>query len=305
METSNLNVVTGAFSYTGKYITRRLLSMGKRIKTLTGHPNRPSPFGEQVSVAPFNFDKPAELAKSLVGVSTLYNTYWVRFGYEQTTFYHAVRNTLTLFRAAQEASVRRIVHISITNPDENSPLPYFKGKAVLETALQESGLSFAIIRPTVLFGGDGILINNIAWFLRKFPLFAVPGSGEYRLQPVHVEDLAHLAVEAGYQNANIVMDAVGPETYTYADLVRLIAQTLGSRARIIHAPAAVTLRLAKILGFILRDVVLTREEIDGLMAGLLVSDDPPTGETRFSVWLKQNADTLGRRYASEVDRHYR
>lgn len=300
-----LNVVTGAFGYTGRYITRRLLDMGERVKTITGHPGRPNPFGDDVSVGPFNFDQPAELVKSLEGASTLYNTYWVRFGYEETTFYQAVRNTLTLFSAAQEAGVCRIVHVSITNPDENSPLPYFKGKAILENALKESGLSHAIIRPTVIFGREDILVNNIAWFLRKFPIFAVPGSGKYRLQPIYVEDMAQIVVEAGHQDTNTVIDAVGPEAYAYEHLVRLIAESVGSRARIIHVAPSVALLLAKILGFFVRDVVLTREEIDGLMAGLLVSDGPPTGKTRFSDWLKQNADLLGRQYASEVNRHYR
>ncbi len=56
MTVSELNVVTGAFGFTGKYIARRLLSMGKRVRTLTGHPNRPNPFGDQVSVVPFHFD---------------------------------------------------------------------------------------------------------------------------------------------------------------------------------------------------------------------------------------------------------
>ena len=305
MGTYNLNVVTGAFGYTGKYITRRLLQMGERVKTITGRPDRPNPFGDQVSASPFNFDQPAELVKTLQGASTLYNTYWVRFDYEQTTFYEAVRNTLTLFSAAQEAGIRRVVHVSITNPDEDSPLPYFKGKAVLETALKESGLSYAIIRPTVVFGREDILINNIAWCLRRLPIFVIPGSGAYKLQPIYVEDMAEIAVEAGHQDTNSVIDAVGPETYSYQDLVRLIAETVGSRARIVHVSPALALRLAKILGILVHDVVLTREEIDGLMAGLLVSDDPPTGKTRFSEWLKQNADVLGRQYSSETSRHYR
>ncbi|MFQ5343721.1 MAG: SDR family oxidoreductase [Anaerolineae bacterium] len=305
METPELNVVTGAFGYTGKYITRRLLSMGEQVKTITSHPGRPTPFGDQVSASPFNFDQPAELVKTLQGASTLYNTYWVRFDYEQTTFYEAVRNTLTLFSAAQEAGIRRVVHVSITNPDEDSPLPYFKGKAVLETALKESGLSYAIIRPTVIFGREDILINNIAWCLRRLPFFVIPGSGRYKLQPVYVEDMAEIAVEAGHQDTNSVIDAVGPEMYSYQDLVRLIAETVGSRARIVHVSPALALRLAKILGILVRDVVLTREEIDGLMAGLLVSDDPPTGKTRFSDWLKQNADVLGLQYSSEMSRHYR
>lgn len=305
MYTPRLNVVTGAFGYTGKYITRRLLDIGEQVKTITGHPDRSSPFGDKVDASPFNFDQPAELVKTLEGASTLYNTYWVRFSYDQRTFERAVQNTRALFRAAHEAGVHRVVHISITNPSEDSPLPYFRGKAVLEGALKESDLSYAIIRPTVIFGREDILINNIAWFLRKFPVFAVPGAGRYKLQPIYVEDVVDIAVEAGHQETNTIIDAVGPEIYTYEDLVRLIADVVGSSARIIHVPPALMFVLARILGFVLRDVVLTREEIDGLMAGLLVSNDSPTGKTRFSDWVKRNAATLGRQYASEMGRHYR
>lgn len=304
MSTPQLNIVTGAFGYTGKYITRQLLDMGERVKTITGHPNRPNPFGSQVKAVPFHFDKPAELAESLEGASTLYNTYWIRFAYERVTFDQAIQNTLTLFKAAIEAGVRRVVHVSITKASEDSPLPYFRGKAMLEKALKESGLSYAIIRPTLLFGREDILINNIAWFLRKFPVFAVPGSGRYKLQPVYVEDVADIAVKAGHHATNAIIDAVGPETYSYEELVRLIAEEIGSTARIIHVPPAFALVQTKVLNLIVRDVVLTQEEIDGLMAGLLVSDNPPTGKTRLSQWLKQHADTIGRQYASEVGRHY-
>ncbi len=304
MSTPHLNIVTGAFGYTGKYITRRLLEMGERVKTITGHPKRPNPFDGEVSAVPFTFDKPAELAKSLEGATTLYNTYWIRFTYGRVTFDRAIQNTLALFRAAREAGVRRVVHVSITKPSEDSPLPYFRGKAILEKVLKDSGLSYAIIRPTVIFGHGDILINNIAWLLRKFLVFAIPGSGRYKLQPVYVEDMANIAVKAGHHDTNTIIDAVGPEIYTYEDLVRLIAETIGSSARIIHVPPTLTLVLTKVLNLIVRDVVLTREEIDGLMTGLLVSHARPTGKTCLSQWLKLNADTIGRQYASEVGRHY-
>lgn len=302
---SELNVVTGAFGYTGKYITRRLLSMGKRIKTLTGHPDRHNPFGDQVSVAPFNFDDPAELIKSLQGASTLYNTYWVRFSYGQLGFEQAIQNTQTLIKAAEEAGVRRMVHISITNASVESPLPYFSGKGVLEQAIVQSTLSYAIIRPTVIFGTEDILINNIAWFLRRFPVFVVPGSGDYRLQPVFVEDVAQIATRAGQQDDNAIIDAVGPDIYTFDQLVRLIAEKAGSKARIIHLRPGLALFLARLISYAVNDVVLTRDEVDGLMANLLVSDAPPTGRTRLSDWLDEQANYVGTRYASELNRHYR
>lgn len=305
MEAPELNVVTGAFGYTGKYITRRLLSVGKGVRTLTGHPNRENPFGEQVSVSPFDFDNPSELTKTLRGATTLYNTYWVRFSHGQVTFDKAVENTKTLIKAAEEAGVHRIVHVSVTNASKESPLPYFRGKGLVEKVVVHSRLSYAIIRPTLIFGAEDILINNIAWLLRRFPVFAVPGSGDYRVQPVFVEDVAEIAVSAAHHDESIIVDAVGPQTYTFDELVRLIADNIQSRARIIHLRPGIALFLSRMIGYLLRDVLLTRHEVEGLMSNLLVSESPPTGQTRLSDWLGQNADSVGARYASELNRHYR
>ena len=305
IETQELNVVTGAFGYTGKYITQRLLSIGKRVRTLTGHPNRPNPFGNQISVAPFHFDNPAELTRALQGATTLYNTYWVRFPYGQVTYDNAVAHTKTLINAAKEAGLRRIVHISITNASEASPFPYFRGKGVLEKAIIQSGISYAIIRPTVIFGHEDILINNIAWFLTKFPVFAIPGDGNYQLQPVFVEDVAGIAVNAGQSNDNMIIDAVGPEIFKYEELIRLIADRVQSKAKIMHLRPGMALFLSRFIGYMVKDVVLTRDEVEGLIANLLVSKNPPTGKTRLSDWLSQHADTIGRHYASELNRHYR
>ena len=302
---SELNVVTGAFGYTGKYIARRLLADGIRVKTLTGHPERPNPFGAQVVAAPFNFDDLPTLIDQLSGASTLYNTYWVRFSRGEVTFDRAVESTRTLIQAAKDAGVGRIVHVSITNPSLNSSLPYFRGKAQVEEAIIDSGISYAIIRPTVIFGIEDILINNIAWMLRRFPLFVVPGGGGYRFQPIFVEDLAGLAVDAGGQEDNLILDAAGPETYTFDEFVRLVGQTMGSRTKIVHLPSALALGISKIVGYFLGDVVLTRDEISGLMSDLLISDAPPAGNTSLKSWLTINVATLGGSYTSELDRHYR
>ena len=294
METVELNMVTGAFSYTGKYITRQLLSMRKKVRvlTLTGHPNREKLFGSEVSAFPFNFDNPSQLTKSLQGVTTLYNSYWIRFPYGQVTFNRAVENTRTLITCAEEAGVSRIVHISITSASEESPFPYFRGKGLVEKIIIHSKLSYAIIRPTVIFGTEGILINNIAWHLRRLPIFAVPGSGDYRIQPVFVEDLAGIAVSAAQRDDNIVMDAVGPDIYTFDELVRLISSKIRTRVWIVHLMPRLVLLLTKLLGYALKDVVLTRDEIAGLMSNLLISEGSPTAKTRLSEWLEQNADNV-------------
>ena len=299
-----MDVVTGAFGYTGKYITRRLLDMGAEVKTLTGHPDRPDPFGGAVKAEPFNFDKPAELAKQLSGVSTLYNTYWVRFDRGRVTFDWAVENIKTLIHAAREAGVKRLVHVSISNPSSDSPLPYFRGKGLVEEAIMASGLSYAILRPTVVFGLEDVLLNNIGWLVRKFPFFVVPGKGDYQMQPIFVEDLAELAVEAGRSREDRILDAAGPELYTFDELVRLIACAVGGRVGIVHAPPSLALLLSRVVGRAIGDVVLTKEEVEGLMAGLLVSSSPPLGKTSFRAWMNENGHLIGRSYTSELRRHY-
>ncbi len=238
------------------------------------------------------------------GASILYNTYWVRFSYGGLSHGRAVRNTQTLIHAAEAAGVKRIVHVSITNPSIDSPLPYFKGKAELEQAIQASSLSYAILRPAVLFGEGEILINNIAFMLRRFPLFAIPGTGEYRVQPIFVEDLAELAVDGGQRSDSYTLDAVGPETYTYTELVQTIRRAIGSKSRLVHLPAGLVRVASGVLGAILKDVVLTEDEIKGLMADLLVSHQPPTGRTSLENWIKSHLESIGKTYASELAHHY-
>lgn len=305
METSTLDIVTGAFGYTGKYITQRLLAAGQRVRTLTGRPDRPNPFGNQIEVAPFNFEHPGELIESLRGATTLFNTYWVRFPHGAVTYEKAIQNTTTLIRAAEEAGVRRIVHVSITSASTESPFPYFRGKGILEQTIMRSRLSYAIIRPTVIFGAEDILVNNLAWILRRFPVFTVPGNGDYRVQPIFVEDMADIAVRTAQERDNVIIDAVGPETFSFNELVRLIADQVGSRARVIHVPTGLALFLSRVIGSLVGDVMLTRDEAGGLMGNLLVSEGPPTGQKRLSDWLSENADRVGAEYASELRRHYR
>lgn len=305
MANKELNIVTGAFGYTGRHITRRLLAAGKDVKTLTGHPDRPNEFGDKVAVAPLDFSDPAKLTRSLEGASTLFNTYWIRFSHDGMTFDKAVENSKTLIKAASDAGIRRIVHISITNPSASSPLPYYSGKAEVEKAIMESNLSYAILRPNVIFGDEGILINNIAWMLRSFLFFAVPGSGDYKLQPMYTDDLADLAAGLAEKADTTTIDAVGPEIYSFNDLLKLIAEKIGAGTKIIHLNPTIALYLSRIVGWFLRDVVLTSDEVDGLHANLLVSDQTPTGKTKLSDWLTENSSWLGKAYMSELKKHYR
>jgi uncharacterized protein YbjT (DUF2867 family) len=296
--------VTGAFSYSGKYITKKLLEKGEEVYTLTGHPDRPDPFGGRVRACPLDFEDEQGLVRSLRGADVFVNTYWVRFDRGANTQPRAVENTRKLVKAAVSAGVKRIVHISITNPSAESPLPYFWGKAANEKAVTDSGMSYAILRPTVLIGSEDILINNIAYLLRRFPVFGLPGDGSYRLQPVYVGDVADLAVEGVYRTDNYVVDAVGPDIFAFKEMVNLIGDKIGARRPLVPIPPSLALLAAQTLSLFVGDVLLTREEVDGLMANLLVSREPPLGKTRLADWLEANKAEVGKHYASELRRHF-
>lgn len=299
------HVVTGAFSYTGKYIARRLLAEGHTLRTLTGRPRSDEPLASEIETFPLDFANPATLADAMRGADTLYNTYWIRFERGAVTFEQAVENSRALIAAAVDAGVRRIVHVSAMSASSASPLAYFRGKGLVEEAIHASGLSYGILRPSLVFGLGDVLVNNIAWTLRRMPVMAAASGGRFEFQPVYVDDVAEIAVAAGREDADVTWDAVGPDRYTTPELIHLVADAIGRRAFVMPLPPRLFLASSTLLGLLLRDVIMTRDELASLMGGLLVSPEPPRGRTSLREWARENASSLGRKYASEVARHYR
>jgi NADH dehydrogenase len=301
---TGLDVVTGAFSYSGRAIAARLLAQDRAVRTLTGHPDRAAP-DSPIAVRPLDFADLPGLMHSLEGATTLYNTYWVRFARGRTDHALAVENSRTLFHAARQAGVQRIVHVSITNPSIESPYPYFRGKALVERALAETGEPYTVLRPAVLFGADGVLVNNIAWLLRRLPVFAIGGDGGYKIRPIHVDDLADLAVACAVDTDDRIVDAVGPDRPTFTELVHAIRNAVESRARVVRIPGALLPPLSGLLNTVLRDVLLTRDEFHAMADGLADTAGPATAPTRITDWLASHGQTLGLTYANELRRHFR
>jgi len=299
-----IHAVTGAFGYSGRYIASRLLDQGHEVITLTGSVDRDSELSTRVRAVPFDFDRPRRLAESLADVSVLYNTYWVRFNHRLFDHADAVAKSVVLFNAAREAGVERVVHVSITNPSRESPLSYFRGKAQVELALEQSGLSHAILRPAVLFGKEDILLNNIAWALRRLPVFGVFGDGSYGICPIFVDDLAEAAVRLGQTRETLVVDAVGPESFTYRELVETVSMAIGVPRPIVRVPGWMGWLAGRVIGSIQGDVMITMDEIRGLTAGLLHVDSQPLGHTSLTDWVSVNRESLGRRYTCELARRF-
>jgi uncharacterized protein YbjT (DUF2867 family) len=300
------DVVTGAFGFTGSRIAERLLAAGRGVHTIARRGPAAHALADQVRVEPYTYNDPQELRRRFDGVDTLYVTYWMRFPRSGVTFEPIVENVRRLVSAAADAGIRRVVYISVSNAAPDASTEYFRAKAQAEDAVRAVGIRHAIIRPTLLYGEGDILVNNMAWTLRRLPIFGIPGDGQYRVQPVHVDDVADLAVELGGGTDVVETDAAGPEVFTFDQLVGLVRSAVGSRSRLVHMPVNSVLLATRLMGFALRDVVLTRDEIRELMESLLVSGDgSPPRPTRFSDWVAARGPTIGRRWASELARNYR
>ncbi len=299
------DAVTGAFGFTGRALAEALVARGREVVTLSRRSGGTDPLAARITVEPLDFGQPDRLAAALDGVDTLFNTYWMRFPRAGRTFDDAIAESAVLFEAARRAGVRRLVHVSVVNADPAGPTPYVRGKGRLEALVSAGGLPWSIIRPTLTYGSGDILINNLAWALRRLPVYGLPGDGRYPIQPVHVEDVARICVEAAGGPSGSTVDAAGPETFEYRDLVGLVRRAVGSRSIVLPMPTTAVLAAARVLGAVVRDVVLTRDEVLELSSGFLTSAAPPHGRIRLSEWLPDHASSLGRRWASELARNYR
>lgn len=300
-EMDAIDLVTGTGGYSGSFIARRLLNEGRSVRTLTRDPKS---VGSPIDAFPYRFDQPAAMAEAFDGVDTFYNTFWVRFGHGGINHDDAVANSRALIDAAAKAGVRRIVHTSIMKPSLDSQYSYHRGKALVEEAVKESGLSYAILRPSVFFGGGDVLVNNVAYLVRRLPVFAIPGDGKYQVRPTHVEDFADRCVELGKTRENECINAGGPDTFTFKEFVSTIRDGVGAHCALVCAPAVLVKPFIFGLNKVTRDIVVHREELTSLMEGLASCDGPPVGNRRLTDYVSNNRATVGRKYASEIQRNF-
>ncbi|MFL5719692.1 MAG: SDR family oxidoreductase, partial [Chloroflexota bacterium] len=285
-------------------IARALVEAGNEVITLTRRVDHGDPLAVDIKAVALDFGRPAELAEALQGVDTLFNTYWIRFPRGTASFERAIAETNVLLAAARQAGVRRIVHVSVVGADQDGPTPYVRAKGVVEYAVKTSGLEWSIVRPTLTYGPDDILVNNMAWALRRLPVYGMPGDGHYPIQPVHVDDVARICIELANGEPGQIVDAAGPDQLPFRQMVEIVRSAVGSRSLVVPMPTWAVLGAARLLGLLVRDVVLTRHEVFELSTGFLTSIQPPRGEVRFEGWVREHADGLGRRWSSELARNY-
>jgi uncharacterized protein YbjT (DUF2867 family) len=299
-------LITGASGFIGGAVTQRLIDRAD-IRGLTSHPAK-NRFGDRVKSFPYDFSRPDRMAEAFRGVDVFVNSYYVRFNYGGLTFDDAVERSLVLIDLAREAGVRRIVHVSVSNANETSDLPYYRNKARIERLVADAGIDYTILRPALVVGDGDILVNNIAYFLRRLPAFTIFGDGSYRVQPMTVDAFGEIVVEAidgGHRNA--ILPVAGPSDWTFLEMVHAVRRAVASRALLVRAPAWFALAGLQVAGLFLGDVVLTSDEVKGLTREYLYADRPIRRGADFSAWLADPAvaSTLGRKYESELARHFR
>ena len=297
--------LTGAFGFTGRAIARQLVDQGRDVVTLTRRIDHADPLARSIESVALDFGRPTDLSRALGGVDTLFNTYWIRFPRGPESFERAIAESAVLLAAAREAGVRRIVHISVVGADHDAPTPYVRAKAVVEDMVRASGLEWSIVRPTLTYGAGDILVNNMAWALRRLPLYGMPGSGAYTIQPVHVDDVARICIDLADGKPGHTVDAAGPDVMPFREMVETVRSAVGSRSVILPMPTWTVLAAGRLLGLLVHDVVLTPDEISELTASFLTSRESPLGQIGFKAWVTSNADSLGRRWSSELARNYR
>jgi NADH dehydrogenase len=294
-------VITGAFSFTGSAVAREMIRRGWSVHTLT---NRTPPTdAKTLTSSPLKFDL-QYLKKTIEGADLFINTYWVRLPWKNIGFQTAIDSTRLLVKAVQEAKVPRLVHVSVSNAEKGANLGYYRGKFELETLIAGCGISYAIVCPTLILGPNDVLANNIAWFLRYFPVFPVPQGGRYRLQPITLSDTARIIADAAESAENIKVDAAGPEIFTFYDYLLVLARNCGVNPALVSAPNWVALAGLRMVEPFLGDIVLTREELLSLKQELLISNHSPLGKESVIEWLEGNAAQLGRKYANDLKRHF-
>ena len=293
-------VITGAFSYTGAAVACELLRRGYEIHTLTNRqPFSPS----KISFAPLRFEF-EHLKKELCRADVFINTYWVRFPYSRQSFTTAVANSKMLIDAAIAAGVKRIIQISVSNAQDGMNLGYYAGKAKVDDYVHRCPIPFAIVRPTLVVGEADVLTNNIVWLLRHFPIFLIPGNAEYRLQPITLHDTACIISEMVEDQSCKEIDAAGPDIMSFRDYVRLVARACHLKRPIISVPEGFALGFLQLIQPLLRDIILTREELLGLKQELLISHKAPLGKESIADWLKLHGNRLGYRYVNDIKRHF-
>ena len=292
--------VAGGSGFIGRAIVRRLAAIPTiKVRVLTRDPKKArarSTESDAVEFVAADVNDPAGLAAAVASADTIVNA--VQFdGYpienpaRGLTFNRVdYGGTVALIAAANAAGVKHFIYISGAAADERSPNPAFRAKGRAERALRDSGLTYTILRPSLVYGPEDRVVNGIARALRMTPVMIVPGTGRQLLRPLLVDDLAAcVALAISGRGRNGIFEIGGRDPMSFDDLVRLVMEITGRRRPLVHVPEPLLL-IAGAIAEKLPGALFSRDAVAFLVADNDCDIKPLTAE--FGLTMTPARDGL-------------
>lgn len=238
-------LVTGGTGFVGGHIVAQALQEGLKVRCLVRRPDAPEAralSAKGVGIVVGNVLRPESLKPAMEGVEGVIHLVGIIFERREGGFHEVhVNGTQNVLAVAQEAGVKRYVHMSALGTRPNAVSRYHQTKWEAEEAVRASGLPYTIFRPSIIFGPGDEFINVFARIIRRLPVIPVAGTGKTPLQPIWVKDLARCFVAALSKEGAVgkIYEAGGPEKLMLEAILDAVARVLGKKRRIkVHIPMA-------------------------------------------------------------------
>jgi uncharacterized protein YbjT (DUF2867 family) len=265
-----LIAVAGGSGFIGRAIALRIAAIpSTRVRVLSRYPDKARTRFKQPNVECVFGDvtmtaalKDALARTTAVVNATQFDGYPVENPARGLTFERIdFGGTAALLGAAKQTGTAQFIYISGASADETSVHPGFRAKGLAERAIRESGLTYTIFRPSLVYGPEDKVLNGLVKALRLTPVFPVPGTGKQKVQPVLVDDLAAcVALALTGKGANGTYEVGGPDLMTFDEMMRLVMEVTGARRPIIHIPESI-MRAFGAVGEKLPTPVLSRDAV--------------------------------------------
>lgn len=278
-----LVTVFGASGFIGRNIVRELARRGARVNAVCRDVEKAKflkPMGVVGQVTPMRADvtDPAAIARALNGASMVVNLVGILYQSGRNTF-EAVQATApgVIAKAAKEAGVDALVHVSAIGADPNSKAAYARSKATGEAAVRSGFPEATILRPSIVFGPDDNFFNQFAAYATIAPALPLIGGGKTKFQPVYVDNVAD-AVMAALDRPDAkgaTYELGGPAVYSFRDLMRMILKETNRKAWLVEVPFWAASLKSRFLE-VLPKPPLTRDQVELLKTDNLVADGAKT-----------------------------
>ncbi len=262
--------VTGGTGFVGRNLVNRLLSDNHEITILANRQSAKELFGKKVRAVSGSVHNFSDLIPAFQESQVVYHLVGIIAETRKNTFEKTVaEGTKNIVAACREAGVKKIIYLSSLGTSANAQSAYHKTKYLAEQSVINSGLEWVIFRSSIIYGkGDGFL-TIMSKIIRMLPFVPIFGDGEYKLQPIHINDLTEVMAAAAMDSRAVgqIIDLGGPEQLEYVQVINYLKQALGKKRLNFHIPFGVIKPMAVLMELFLKPAPLTRDQLTMLRMG--------------------------------------